>query len=218
MMPAGNHARIVDSSSLSSALTELCAISPVIGRMVTAYGSPPAWRREPGFASLVYTILEQQVSLASARAVYERLVGLAGDLTAARFITFDDQTLRGIGFSRQKTEYCRDVAVRVHSGRLDLEALTDLADETVRGVLTEIRGIGPWTADIYLLHSLGRPNVWPTGDLALRIAVQEELSLADRPSEHDLEEMGAEFEPWRSVAARVFWHGYLTRRGIGEVT
>ena len=94
-------------------MDELCSVSPLIGRLRAAYGAPPPWRREPGFASLVYTILEQQVSLASARAVYVRLLGIVEDLTPSRFNSIDDQRLRAIGFSRQKTECCRDVATRV---------------------------------------------------------------------------------------------------------
>ena len=213
-----HNATIIDEDSLAGALAELRTISPLIGRLLETYGNPPAWRREPGFASLVYTILEQQVSLASARAVYERLLVTVGVLTPARFRTVSDKTLRDIGFSRQKTEYCRNLAELVETREINLEALTDAADETVRRILTDIRGIGPWTADIYLLHSLGRPDIWPTGDLALRIAVQEELDHSEQPNEQELQEIGAEFRPWRSVAARVFWHGYLTRRGIVEVT
>ena len=186
--------------------------------MLETYGMPPVWRREPGFASLIYTILEQQVSLASARAVYERLVAITGELTPERFSATDDRALRGIGFSRQKSAYCRDVANRMVSGELDLDSLADAPDAIVREELMAIHGIGPWTADVYLLHSLGRPDIWPIGDLALRIAVQEELGLTDRPGGDRLESIGQEFRPWRSVAARLFWHGYLTRRGIGEVT
>jgi len=209
---------MIDEHTLGPALEELRTISPLIRRILNTHGNPPPWRREPGFASLVYTILEQQVSLASARAVYERLLGVVVELTPSQFNSIDDQTLRTIGFSRQKTSYCQDVAARVQSGRLNLDSLTGASDDTVRRILTEIRGIGPWTADVYLLHSLGRPDVWPTGDLALRIAVGEELDLVNRPSEQELELIGDEFRPWRSVAARVFWHGYLTRRGVGEVT
>ncbi|TFH04969.1 MAG: DNA-3-methyladenine glycosylase 2 family protein [Spirochaetales bacterium] len=209
---------IVTVESLHLALDELEKISPLISRVMVTYGRPPAWRRAPGFASLVYTILEQQVSLASARAVYDRLVALCGELTPGRFVMIDDAALRGIGFSRQKTAYCRDVAMRVESGDLDLDGLGDQTDQRVRDTLTGIRGIGPWTADIYLLHSLGRPDVWPVGDLALRIAVQEAMELERRPEPGELELMGDQFRPWRSIAARVFWHGYLTRRGVGEVT
>ena len=210
--------RIIDEKSLASALADLCVFSPQIRMIVQRYGAPPAWRREPGFASLVYTILEQQVSLASARAVYERLVALVGDLNPASFYAIDEEGLRSIGFSRQKTAYCRGLADNILSGRFDLESLNDAPDQAVRRSLIELPGIGPWTADIYLLHSLGRPDVWPVGDLALRIAVQEELDLVDRPKEEELRALGEAFKPWRSIAARVFWHGYLIRRGIREVT
>jgi len=190
----------------------------VIRRVVERHGRPHPWRREPGFASLVYTILEQQVSLASARAVYERLVAVTGTLTAESFSRVSDETLRSIGFSRQKTDYCRGLARELMTGRLDLRALGSAPDETVREVLTGLRGIGQWTADIYLLHSLGRRDVWPTGDLALRVAVGEEFDLEMPPVAAELEEIGRGFVPLRSVAARVFWQGYLSRRGIGTVT
>lgn len=190
----------------------------MIRRIVDRHGMPPAWRREPGFSSLVYAIIEQQVSLASARAVYERLVAAAGDLTAGRFMEISPEELRALGFSRQKIEYCRGLAEEIISGRLDLPALDTAPDRTIRETLTAIRGIGSWTADVYLLHSLGRPDVWPTGDLALRVAIQEELGMPERPSQSQVEELGEQFRPLRSVAARVFWHGYLCRRGIGEVT
>lgn len=174
--------------------------------------------REPDFVALVYAILEQQVSLASARAVYERLLGLSGTLSPETFQSIQDKELRAIGFSRQKIEYCRGLADRILSGSLVLADLESRSDEEVREVLTGIRGIGHWTAEVYLLHSLGRPDVWPVGDLALQVAVQEELGLGTRPSQDELFAVGEEFRPLRSVAARVFWQGYLIRRGIREVT
>ena len=210
------HPRILNHDTLGAALAELEEASPTIRRMTELYGAPPAWRREPGFASLVYTILEQQVSLASARAVYERLLAI-GPITPKKTLELNDSELRAIGFSRQKISYCKNLALLVSENTLDLERLTDLGDESVRSTLIAIKGIGPWTADIYLLHSLGRPDIWPVGDLALRIAAEESLELQHRPTEEELLEIGEEFRPWRSVAARVFWHGYLTRRGISEV-
>lgn len=185
---------------------------------MSQHGVPPAWRREPGFGSLVYAIIEQQVSLAAARAIYERLVAQAGDLTAERFAAVSEEELRAIGFSRRKIEYCRGLAHQIVSCALDLADLDTAPDRTIRETLTALRGIGDWTADVYLLHSLGRPDVWPVGDLALRIAIQEELGLHARPSHSEVAEIGEAFRPWRSVAARVFWHGYLCRRGIAEVT
>ncbi len=218
VMSGRNAVQEVSSHSIPAIVERLGATSPVIRGAVSRYGLPPAWRREPGFASLIYAILEQQVSLASARAVYERLVAAIGRLDPQRFMELRPDDLRGLGFSRQKIDYCRGLADHILSGRLDLSALDEAPDETVRDALTALRGIGQWTADIYLLHSLGRPDVWPTGDLALRVAVQEELDLAAQPTQSQLEELGKPFRPWRSVAARVFWHGYLVRRGIREVT
>ena len=213
-MTQRNKVLILDARTIGVALEKLNSASPTMRLLTGTYGSPPAWRREPGFASLAYAILEQQVSLASARAVYERLLKRVGDLTAASFLTVTDAELRSLGFSRQKSECVKTTADLVAEKQLDLESLADEDDETVRRNLMAIKGIGPWTADVYLLHSLGRPDVWPTGDLALRVAVQESIGLDDRPSQTELLAIGEAFRPWRSVAARVFWHAYLTRRGL----
>ena len=186
-----------------------------INLVLKAYGTPPMWSRDPGFPSLLFTILEQQVSLESARAVYGRLCSLANDLTPEVFLGFGDSALREIGFSRQKTEYCRLVAKAVVDGTLDLKRIEQHDDDIVRNALIGIKGIGPWTADIYLLHSLGRPDIWPTGDLALRIAVQEVKELQSVPEESELVELGDSYRPWRSVATRVFWHHYLSKRRRG---
>ena len=193
---------IVDVRTLGVALDELSSASPTMRLLTGIYGNPPAWKREPGFASLAYAILEQQVSLPSARAVYERLLERVGDLTAANFLLIADAELRSLGFSRQKSECVKTTAALVAGKQLDLESLANEDDETVRRNLIAIKGIGPWTADVYLLHSLGRPDVWPTGDLALRVAVQESLGLDDRPSQAELFVIGEAFRPWRSVAAR----------------
>ena len=196
----------------------MCALSKLrrqnhdIDKVLVMYGPPPMWLREPGFASLLFTILEQQVSLASAKAVYDRLCSITNGLTPAAFLRHDDKTLRSIGFSRQKTQYCRIVAGAIIDGLLDLEQLELQDDLTVETKLVAIKGIGPWTAAIYLLHSLGRPDIWPIGDLALRIAVQEVAGLPSVPSEEKLQQIGESYRPWRSVAARVFWHNYLSKR------
>lgn len=209
---------ILDADSLAVAVETLRERSPTIDRIVTQYGMPHAWMRRPDFAALVYAILEQQVSLASARAVYERLVALAGTLTPEAFQSIDDQQLRSIGFSWQKVGYCRGLAEEILQGTLRLPELQFKGDDEVREALTAIKGIGPWTADVYLLHSLGRPDVWPVGDLALQVAVQEELDLEARPTQGELLELGEEYRPLRSIAARVFWQGYLVRRGIHQVS
>jgi DNA-3-methyladenine glycosylase II len=208
----------IDATTMALALSELSQKSLLINNIVSTLGSPPLWRREPGFSSLVYTILEQQVSLASAKAAYDKLLRAVGTLTPETFLRLDDSELRLAGFSRQKTNYCRILSHQIVRRELDLVALNDKSDDDIRDALTAVKGIGKWTANIYLLHSLGRPDVWPTGDLALRVAAMEILGMEDRPSEQQLQTLGDEFRPWRSVAARVFWHSYLSKRGISEVS
>jgi DNA-3-methyladenine glycosylase II len=156
--------------------------------------------------------LEQQVSLASAKATYDRLRATLSPLTPSQFLTLDEVTLKQIGFSRQKTRYSRLLAQALVAGELDLELLADLADEQVRAELTNIKGIGPWTANIYLLLVLRRPDIWPSRDLALAVAVQKVKKLPTRPTPTELEEIAQPWRPWRAVAARLLWHDYLSRK------
>ena len=176
------------------------------------FGPPPFWRREPGFPTLVYLILEQQVSLASAKAAYERLLSATGTpLQPERFLKLDARALKRVGFSRQKTGYCRLLAQSILERRLNLETIAGLDDEAARAELTRIKGIGPWTADVYLLMALRRPDVWPVGDLALQKAVRRVKRLRKHPAPARLEKIGEAWRPWRAVAARLLWHDYLSR-------
>jgi DNA-3-methyladenine glycosylase II len=186
-----------------------------LSRILEDLGPPPMWAREPGFPTLVHIILEQQVSLASARAAYDRLLAAASPLTPERFLELDDVRLRAIGFSRQKTTYVRYLAQAILDGQLNLEALGAMDDTAVRSALTQIKGIGPWTADIYLLMALGRPDIWPSGDLALAVAVQSIKELAARPMPDELQAIGENWRPWRAVAARLLWYHYLSRSKLG---
>ena len=188
----------------------LCDNDPDLAEIVGRLGPPPMWARKPGFPTLIHIILEQQVSLASARAAYDRLLAEASPLTPARFIQLDAPTLKRIGFSRQKTSYGRGLARAILDGALNLAELETLGDEAVRSELMAIKGIGPWTADIYLLMALRRPDAWPSGDLALANAAQRVKGLASRPTPDDLETLGANWRPWRAVAARLLWHFYLS--------
>jgi DNA-3-methyladenine glycosylase II len=183
-----------------------------LARILKYHGPPPMWTREPGFPTLLHIILEQQVSLASAQAAYDRLLAAVAPLTPERFLTLDDGTLKSIGFSRQKTAYGRHLAQAMVEGRLDLTTLATMDDTTVRAELVRLKGIGPWTADIYLLMALRRPDIWPTGDLALAVAVQGVKGLAYRPKSDELEVVGDAWRPWRAVAARLLWHYYLSGR------
>ena len=157
-------------------------------------------------------MLEQQVSLASARAAFDRLVAATDPLTPERFLRLTDAQLLAIGFSRQKARYGRALATALVDGALDLDALTALDDEAVQRILEAIPGIGRWSSTIYLLMVLGRPDVWPVGDMALATAVGEATGLPARPGPDELARIGEAWRPWRSVAARLFWHDYLGRR------
>jgi len=189
-----------------------------LAAVLAKYGRPPLWVREPGFPSLVYIILEQQVSLASARAAYQRLLAATRQLTPARFLRLSDAELKEIGFSRQKTLYTRLLAESLDRGHFDLRHLHDLHDDSARRMLIALKGIGNWTADIYLLSALRRPDIWPVGDLALATAVQEVKRLRIRPSPEKLERVSAPWRPYRAVAARLFWHAYLSKRGQNTAT
>ena len=199
-------------AAFASGLRYLSERDPDLAGILKDLGPPPMWAREPGFPTLIHIILEQQVSLASARAAYERLLVAVSPLTSERFLTLDDDALKAIGFSRQKTGYGRHLAQAIVEGRLDLDALDGLDDGAAQSELTKIKGIGPWTADIYLLMALRRPDIWPSGDLALAVAVQRVKRLPCRPQPHELDVIGVAWRPWRSLAARLLWHYYLSIR------
>ena len=180
-----------------------------LGKVLSTLGPPPFWKRDPGFSTLVQIILEQQVSLSSARAAFNRLLQAVPVLTPEEFLKLDLKTLKQIGFSRQKAYYCRHLAESIISGSLNLEGLRKMDDDQARAELIKIKGIGRWTADIYLLMALRRPDIWPIGDLALTAAVQRVKGLKAQPSLQELETLSLAWEPWRAVAARIFWHHYL---------
>ncbi len=205
------HAAIsLSYESFTEGLCRLCDRDLDLAQIVQEFGPPPMWTRQPGFPTLIHIILEQQVSLASARAAFDRLLATTSSLTPERFLELDDAKLRTIGFSRQKAEYGRQVATAILESRLDLFALGTMDDATARAELIKFKGIGPWTAEIYLLMALRRPDVWPIGDLALAAAVQRVKGLAHRPTQDALEKIGVAWRPWRAIAARTLWHYYLS--------
>lgn len=183
------------------------------GEIVDRFGSPPLFRRPAGFPTLLHIILEQQVSLASAKAAFDRLqMAVEGTLTPTAFLTFDDPTLKSFGFSRQKTRYGRILAEAIRAGALDLDGLVNQPDDDVRAILTSLTGIGPWTADVYLLMALGRPDIWPAGDLALKAALVRWQNLPQRPSTSQMVTLADAWRPLRSTAAHLLWHAYLSER------
>lgn len=210
--PPPYHTAALSTETLAKGVAYLCKVDPDLAGIHAELGLPPLWERQPGFPTLVHIILEQQVSLASARAAYNKLGQAIPGITPAAFLKLDDAELKTIGFSRQKTAYCRGLAQAVTNGEIDLEQLTSLDDPSVRSALLKIKGIGPWTADIYLLMCLLRPDVWPTNDLALAVAIQELKGLASRPDAEQMERIASAWQPWRAVAARLLWHYYLRKK------
>lgn len=215
-MPVGEKAiapspqSALTQESFQRALQLLTRRDPALRRIVQRCGPPPLWTRPPGFATLIFLILEQQVSLASARAAMQRLLAAAAPLTPARLLELDDATLKQIGFSRQKTAYGRCLAQAILDKRLNLRALPQMNDDQVRAALTQVKGIGRWTADNYLLLALRRPDIFPRGDLALVVAVQKIKRWRARPTQDQLDAIGLQWRPWRAVAARILWHYYLS--------
>lgn len=197
------------NETLLEGISYLCTIDHKLAGVVNELGNPPLWSRSQGFPTMIHIILEQQVSIASAKVAFTKLGKAAGELTPERFLEFTGTELREIGFSRQKTKYGRELSTAILNGYLNLSDLNFLDDATARSELMKIKGIGPWTADIYLLVALLRPDIWPTGDLALAKAVQNIYKCSNKPSAEELIVIAERWIPWRAVAARVLWHYYL---------
>jgi len=194
--------------SLRPALEALAGRDPALAGAYRRCGLPPLRRSAPGFPGLIRMIVGQQVSVASAAAMIGRLEAAVVPLSAEVFLTLDDGPLREIGFSRQKVLSGRALAVEIASGQLDFEALATLEDEAAVARLTQVRGIGRWTAEIYLLFALQRPDIWPAGDLAVVKAVQAVKGLAERPNLKEMRALAEAWRPHRSAAARLLWHYY----------
>ena len=203
----------LDQTALLEGVKELGARDRELACVVERFGPPPLWARRPGFATLVRIILEQQVSLASARAAYGRLQAAAGRVTPERIARLSEARLRSSGLTRQKASYCRNLATCIVERKLTLGHLSHLDDHAGRSELLQVPGVGPWTADIYLLMALRRPDIWPVGDLALARAAHRVKRLRRCPTQDRLRRMARAWAPWRAVAARILWHAYLSSRG-----
>ena len=171
------------------------------------------WGRRPGFPTLVHIILEQQVSIVAARTLYRRVAAALGGMTERNVRRCGEAGLRKLGLTRQKARFCHGLAVRLLDGSLDLSEVARLPDEEGRALLMTVPGLGPWSADIYYLMALRRPDVWPQGDLALASAIRDLKRMDKFPSRDEQAEMAAAWTPWRSVAARLRWAHYLEARG-----
>jgi DNA-3-methyladenine glycosylase II len=193
---------------LTEGVAALCARDPDLARIVELAGPPPSRQREPGFGALLRIIVGQQVSAKAADALWRRTLTVFDPLTPEAVAVADDDKLRACGFSRQKILYARNLAGEVVDGRLDFAALDRMDDAAATAALIRLKGIGPWSAEIYLLFALGRPDVWPIGDLAVQIAVRRLKRMRSHPSPKRMIKVGEAWRPWRSAAAMLLWHAY----------
>jgi DNA-3-methyladenine glycosylase II len=202
--------RRLTHQSLTKAAAELAARDPHLGSIYKAHGVPPMWGRRPGFETLLRIVLEQQVSLVSARSMFARLNSNIQPFTPEGFITAGEECLRSIGVTRQKSHYCIQVARAFTGG--DLRKIGRMSAKDAHATLLRIKGVGPWTANIYLLMALKRPDIWPDGDIALATAVGKLRQMKTRPSFIDLAKIADAWRPYRSVAARMLWQFYLAEQ------
>ena len=193
---------------------EVCNKDRDLKNIISKFGYPPMWTRPCTFQTLIHIILEQQVSLASARAALNKLKEKTGNITPLKLLALSDEEMKACYFSRQKLIYARHLAEAITSKKLTLKKLAALPDEDVRKELTSIKGIGSWTADVYLLFGLQRTDVFPTGDLAMMNAFREIKQLDKNiPGEESLR-IAEQWKPYRSIATMMLWHYYIKKRGL----
>ena len=198
----------LSNEKLHAGLDALARIEPRIAYALEVAGYPETRRRDKGYATLLRTIVGQQVSVHAAASVWRKLeVALGEGCAPASLLAADGDTLRGCGLSRQKQGYARSLAELVESGALDFAALPS-DDEEAIAMLTRVKGIGRWSAEIYLLFAEGRTDIWPAGDLAVQEAVKRIMRLSVRPSEKETRAIGENWRPHRGAAAIFAWHSY----------
>jgi DNA-3-methyladenine glycosylase II len=185
-----------------------------LAAIIKQYGFPPMWSRSATFQTLILTILEQQISLASAYAAFKRLKEKVGYVTPQKILALTDEELRTCYFTRQKIVYARELATAIKTKKLVLSRLTNLPDEAIRAELKKLKGIGDWTVDVYLMHALQRSDLFPLGDIALVNSMREHKKLGkDFPKEKMLQ-LAEPWKPYRTVATMILWHAYIKKRGM----
>lgn len=187
---------------------------PDLKLILKKYGHPPIWTRSNSFATLIHIILEQQVSLASARVAFYKLKEKIGAITPHKLISLSDSEMKACYFSRQKMVYARQLAEALVSKQINLKKYSLLDDDTIRSQLKQIKGIGDWTVDVYLLFALQRTNIFPTGDLAMMNALKEVKKLSNETPKEKIIKLSENWQPYRSIATMLFWHYYIQKKGI----
>jgi DNA-3-methyladenine glycosylase II len=195
-------------SSIKAAAKALAEREPAFARLIEHHGIPEPRSSEPGATTLLRTIVGQQVSVAAARSMWAKLEAAFGSPPDLNLLLgASDEAMRGAGMSRQKSGYIRSLASLVLSGELDLATLPEDNEEAI-ALLTKIKGIGRWSAEIYLLFAEGRADVFPAGDLAVQIELGRLMGLKDKPTEKQLRELAESWSPYRGAAAVLAWHSY----------
>ncbi|OQP49356.1 3-methyladenine DNA glycosylase [Niastella yeongjuensis] len=203
-----------NDDNFQSFCNELAERDPIFKNILQQHSYPPMWTRPASFATLIHIVLEQQVSLASARAAFNKLKEKIGQITPARLLQLTDEELRACYFSRQKTVYARHLAEAFISKKIQLNKLTTSHDDVVRGTLTQVKGIGDWTADVYLLFALQRTDIFPIGDLAMVNALKEVKQLPAKTPREDILLLAEPWRPYRGIAAYLLWHHYIKSKNI----
>lgn len=203
---------IKSEADISEGIDALVKIDPMIADIYRITGMPPLRLREPGFGGLLRIVSGQQVSVASATAIWNRIEAKIKPMSAERMARVDEKTLRTCGFSGPKIRTTRAVTTAILDGSLDLAIIAELSIEDAMAMLCAVKGIGSWTAEIYLMFCLGHRDIWPGGDLALQVALQDAYGLDQRPGVEACAAMVERWSPWRGVAARLFWAYYAVRR------
>lgn len=182
--------------------------------IIDKYGLPPMWTRPAIFQSLVLIILEQQVSLASAYAAFKKLKAKIGFVTPKKILLLSDEELKACYFSRQKIIYVRALAKAIISRKISLKKLSNATDEEIRTTLKQIKGIGDWTVDVYLMHALQRSDLFPLGDIALVNSLKDVKQLHAETTKEAMLIIAEDWRPYRTVASMMLWHAYIQKRGI----
>ena len=203
-------------AQLAEAVARLGAIEPRFGGIVTRHGIPPLRRSEPGLRGLLRIITDQLISLKAGEAIWRRIETELHPFDAGTISGMEHMRLMALGLSGAKARTFQALSQAVHDGHVEFNELAGADDDEVLRRLQKIKGIGPWTADIYLLSAMGRADAWPAGDLALQAAAQDLLGLPNRPGAQDMKHLAEAWRPWRSVAARLLWSHYRGLKGMTQ--
>lgn len=203
-------------ASVAEGVAELCRVEPRFAIIVAAHGHPPLRRVAEGMPSLLRIVTDQLISLKAGEAIWRRLEAALSPFVPDALVEQPEEALMALGLSRAKARCFRNIALAVIEQRLDFTALSTMPDDAAACSLTAIPGIGPWTAEIYLLTAMGRADVWPVGDVALQAAAQHLFILPERPNNRQMLALGEPFRPWRAVAARLLWSHYRGLKGLTQ--